>query len=87
LRITIISIRDRKPGFLLPKAASACQALSGWNRGKRFSAAAMSSIVGMQVAACHGQADDTGLAIEEHYTDTGGVTDHVFGLCHLSPAA
>ena len=25
----------------------------------------------------------TGLAIEEHYTDTGGVTDHVFGLCHL----
>ena len=26
---------------------------------------------------------DTGLAIEEHYTDSGGVTDHVFGLCHL----
>jgi TnpA family transposase len=26
---------------------------------------------------------DTGLEIEEHYTDTGGVTDHVFGLCHL----
>jgi TnpA family transposase len=26
---------------------------------------------------------DTGLAIEEHYTDTGGVTDHGFGLCHL----
>ena len=25
----------------------------------------------------------TGLAVEEHYTDTGGVTDHVFGLCHL----
>ena len=25
----------------------------------------------------------TGLSIEEHYTDTGGVTDHVFGLCHL----
>jgi TnpA family transposase len=25
----------------------------------------------------------TGLQIEEHYTDTGGVTDHVFGLCHL----
>ena len=25
----------------------------------------------------------TGLAIEEHYTDTGGVTDHVFGLFHL----
>jgi Tn3 transposase DDE domain len=23
----------------------------------------------------------TGLQIEEHYTDTGGVTDHVFGLC------
>jgi len=26
---------------------------------------------------------DTGLPIEEHYTDAGGVTDHVFGLCHL----
>lgn len=26
---------------------------------------------------------DMGLAIEEHYTDTGGVSDHVFGLCHL----
>ncbi len=25
----------------------------------------------------------TGLSIEEHYTDTGGVTDRVFGLCHL----
>jgi TnpA family transposase len=25
----------------------------------------------------------TGLRIEEHYTDTGGVTDHVFGLCPL----
>jgi TnpA family transposase len=25
----------------------------------------------------------TGLEIEEHYTDTGGATDHVFGLCHL----
>jgi TnpA family transposase len=25
----------------------------------------------------------TGLGIEEHYTDTGGVTDHVFGLCPL----
>jgi TnpA family transposase len=25
----------------------------------------------------------TGLQIEEHYTDTGGSTDHVFGLCHL----
>ena len=23
------------------------------------------------------------LIIEEHYTDTGGVSDHVFGLCHL----
>ena len=25
----------------------------------------------------------TGLSIQEHYTDTGGATDHVFGLCHL----
>ena len=25
----------------------------------------------------------TGLQIEEHYTDTDGATDHVFGLCHL----
>lgn len=25
----------------------------------------------------------TGISIEEHHTDTGGVTDHVFGLCHL----
>jgi TnpA family transposase len=25
----------------------------------------------------------TGLETEEHYTDTGGATDHVFGLCHL----
>lgn len=25
----------------------------------------------------------TGLSIHEHYTDTGGATDHVFGLCHL----
>ena len=25
----------------------------------------------------------TGLQPGEHYTDTGGVTDHVFGLCHL----
>lgn len=25
----------------------------------------------------------TGLRITEHYTDTGGATDHVFGLCHL----
>jgi TnpA family transposase len=23
------------------------------------------------------------LRIDEHYTDTGGATDHVFGLCHL----
>ena len=23
------------------------------------------------------------LRIEEHYTDTAGFTDHVFGLCHL----
>lgn len=26
---------------------------------------------------------ETSLAIREHYTDTGGVSDHVFGLCHL----
>ena len=26
---------------------------------------------------------ETSLAIKEHYTDTGGVTEHVFGLCHL----
>jgi TnpA family transposase len=26
---------------------------------------------------------DTGLAIEEHYTDTGGVSDPVFDICHL----
>jgi hypothetical protein len=25
----------------------------------------------------------TSLQIEEHYADTGGATDHVFGLCHL----
>lgn len=25
----------------------------------------------------------TGLAIEEHYTDTSGYTDHIFALCHL----
>jgi TnpA family transposase len=25
----------------------------------------------------------SGGRIEEHYTDTGGATDHVFGLCHL----
>jgi TnpA family transposase len=26
---------------------------------------------------------ETSLAIKEHYTDTGGVTEHVFGLCYL----
>ncbi|HLO76486.1 MAG TPA: Tn3 family transposase [Magnetospirillum sp.] len=26
---------------------------------------------------------ETSLNIREHYTDTGGVADHVFGLCHL----
>jgi TnpA family transposase len=26
---------------------------------------------------------ESDLCIEEHYTDTGGFTDHVFGLCHL----
>ncbi len=26
---------------------------------------------------------DSGLVIEEHYTDTAGFTDQVFGLCHL----
>ena len=26
---------------------------------------------------------ETSLAIKEHYTDTGGVSEHVFGLCHL----
>ena len=26
---------------------------------------------------------ETDLRIEEHYTDTGGFTDHVFALCHL----
>src|SRR6516165_5425613 len=25
----------------------------------------------------------TGLQIAEHYTDTGGATDHILGLCHL----
>jgi TnpA family transposase len=25
----------------------------------------------------------TTLEIKEHYTDTGGANDHVFGLCHL----
>jgi len=26
---------------------------------------------------------ETSLAIREHYTDTGGVADYVFGMCHL----
>lgn len=26
---------------------------------------------------------ESDLRIEEHYTDTGGFTDHVFALCHL----
>ena len=26
---------------------------------------------------------ESDLRIEEHYTDTAGFTDHVFGLCHL----
>jgi TnpA family transposase len=26
---------------------------------------------------------ESSLAIREHYTDTGGATEHVFGLCHL----
>ena len=26
---------------------------------------------------------ESDLRIEEHYTDTAGATDHVFGLCHL----
>jgi TnpA family transposase len=26
---------------------------------------------------------ESDLNIEEHYTDTAGFTDHVFGLCHL----
>ena len=25
----------------------------------------------------------TALTIKEHYTDTGGASDHVFALCHL----
>jgi TnpA family transposase len=25
----------------------------------------------------------TDLRVSEHYTDTAGATDHVFGLCHL----
>ena len=31
----------------------------------------------------HHQAHQTELRIAEHYTDTAGATDHVFGLCHL----
>jgi TnpA family transposase len=31
----------------------------------------------------HHQAHQTDLRIAEHYTDTAGATDHVFGLCHL----
>jgi len=26
---------------------------------------------------------ESDIRIEEHYTDTAGFTDHVFGLCHL----
>jgi TnpA family transposase len=31
----------------------------------------------------HPHAHQTALRIAEHYTDTAGATDHVFGLCHL----
>ena len=31
----------------------------------------------------HHFAHQTDLRIAEHYTDTAGATDHVFGLCHL----
>jgi TnpA family transposase len=31
----------------------------------------------------HHQVHQTDLRITEHYTDTAGATDHVFGLCHL----
>ncbi len=31
----------------------------------------------------HHHARQTDLRIVEHYTDTAGATDHVFGLCHL----
>ena len=31
----------------------------------------------------HPHAHQTDLRITEHYTDTAGATDHVFGLCHL----
>ncbi len=31
----------------------------------------------------HPQAHRTSLRIAEHYTDTAGATDHVFGMCHL----
>jgi TnpA family transposase len=26
---------------------------------------------------------ESSLVIREHYTDTGGATEHIFGLCHL----
>jgi Tn3 transposase DDE domain len=35
------------------------------------------------VPARVGKKSENGLQIEEHYTDTGGATDHVFGLCHV----
>jgi TnpA family transposase len=31
----------------------------------------------------HHHVHQTDLRIAEHYTDTAGATDHVFGLCHL----
>ena len=31
----------------------------------------------------HHHTHQTDLRIAEHYTDTAGATDHVFGLCHL----
>lgn len=31
----------------------------------------------------HHHAHQTGLRLAEHYTDTAGATDHLFGLCHL----
>ena len=31
----------------------------------------------------HPRAHRTRLRITEHYTDTAGATDHVFGMCHL----
>lgn len=32
---------------------------------------------------CINHAHQTDLRIAEHYTDTAGAMDHVFGLCHL----